>query len=221
MNDIVHNAEVFATSAHKGQIRKYNKNSYIVHPRYVASMGVLFEQSDEFIAAAWLHDVVEDCGVTYELLTETFGTRVSHLVREVSHPETPEGTNRAARHQLYMQHYARASSEGKLLKAIDRFANLQESYTDLRKGRLTNADAHFIKSIYVRESQDLYDVIKTDHRNMQTVKYLAEKIIYSILAHGDNKSEKSLWEEVRRLLVMHVPPGKISEQLWEKIHKTG
>lgn len=56
----------FARDAHKGQSRKYTGRPYIVHPMNVA---VLVKNHytgphyDEAIAAAWLHDVVEDCGV--------------------------------------------------------------------------------------------------------------------------------------------------------------
>ena len=57
---------MFATAAHAaiGQKRKYSGDDYIVHPARVASIVTRHGGTDEMIAAAWLHDTVEDTDVS-------------------------------------------------------------------------------------------------------------------------------------------------------------
>lgn len=62
----------FAAIAHKDQIRKGTGEPYLAHlARVVQLLGVAV--SEEIIAAAWLHDVLEDCDVDYDDLTDLFG----------------------------------------------------------------------------------------------------------------------------------------------------
>lgn len=79
---LVERAILFATAAHAavGQRRKYTGEPYIVHPLEV--MALLRKHAtrpvtDEMLAAAACHDVVEDTGVTIELIREVFGERVT------------------------------------------------------------------------------------------------------------------------------------------------
>ncbi len=59
-------AEEWATELHEGQFRKYTSEPYIVHPRAVARLVADHGGSPDMVAAAWLHDVVEDCNVTID-----------------------------------------------------------------------------------------------------------------------------------------------------------
>lgn len=59
-------ASEFAKVAHAGQFRRDGVTPYITHPEAVANM--LRGESDEVLATAWLHDVVEDCGATHATL---------------------------------------------------------------------------------------------------------------------------------------------------------
>ena len=68
--NIVEKARVFATAAHAavGQLRKYTFEPYIVHPAEVfAIVSTVDGATEEMMAAAWLHDTVEDTGVTIEV----------------------------------------------------------------------------------------------------------------------------------------------------------
>jgi hypothetical protein len=67
MEEIITKAKSFATKAHWGQKRR-NGDEYITHPERVArqvagtlSTAEIVGNPDEIVAAAWLHDVVEDC----------------------------------------------------------------------------------------------------------------------------------------------------------------
>ena len=62
------------------QKRKYTNEPYIVHPMEVAEIVASVTNDSEMIAAAWLHDVVEDTGVTLQEIEERFGARVRELV---------------------------------------------------------------------------------------------------------------------------------------------
>ena len=74
----------FARAAHKGQTRKHG-TPYFEHPKAVARL--IWQNGcriPETIQAAYLHDVVEDCGVKIEKIAELFGGRVCMLVDAVT-----------------------------------------------------------------------------------------------------------------------------------------
>ena len=63
-----------------GVFRKGTEIPYITHPMETAAIVTAFTDEPEMIAAALLHDVIEDAGVTREELEEKFGPRVAFLV---------------------------------------------------------------------------------------------------------------------------------------------
>ena len=73
--DIVYKAQVFATAAHYAvkQTRKYTGEPYIVHPAEVVAILYKYGTTEEQAAAGWLHDTVEDTGVTSEIIYFEFG----------------------------------------------------------------------------------------------------------------------------------------------------
>ena len=82
---LVQKAILFAKEKHKGQ--EYNGKPYYVHPFETAEIikAIPHLAKDEnLIAAAILHDVTEDCGVTYEELKKLFNEDIASLVREVT-----------------------------------------------------------------------------------------------------------------------------------------
>ena len=81
--DLLARAYAFADEKHKGQTRKSGE-PYIEHP--VAVAGILAElgMDDVTIAAGFLHDVPEDCNVSYEEMQERFGADVAQLVEGVT-----------------------------------------------------------------------------------------------------------------------------------------
>jgi (p)ppGpp synthase/HD superfamily hydrolase len=113
------------------------------------------------VAAAWLHDVIEDCGVTAEDLAEHFATGVVRLVVELTnpskkHPDLP----RAERKRMDREHAALVSREAKVIKLADRVDNLQETADDPR----TPCD--FVK-LYRRESADLLEVLRGADKGLE------------------------------------------------------
>lgn len=104
---IAFKAMQFAREVHKDQLRKYTNNPYTDHLAEVAGIvstvaGDFINQS-ELIATAWLHDCVEDQGVTEEQLVEEFGIWIAGGVMWLSDLEKGNRTERkaASRARLY------------------------------------------------------------------------------------------------------------------------
>ena len=74
----------FATAAHRGQIRKYTQEPYIEHPKRVAALVKTVAHTPEMLAAAYLHDVVEDTEVSIQDIKSRFGSLVAQLVEELT-----------------------------------------------------------------------------------------------------------------------------------------
>ncbi|RRR69674.1 MAG: bifunctional (p)ppGpp synthetase/guanosine-3',5'-bis(diphosphate) 3'-pyrophosphohydrolase [Candidatus Viridilinea halotolerans] len=81
--DLVRRAYALALIAHSGQFRQSGE-PYIDHPVAVATILLDLRLDAESIAAALLHDVVEDTGITLELLRQFFGETITHLVDGVT-----------------------------------------------------------------------------------------------------------------------------------------
>ena len=78
--ELVSEAIAFAVTAHDGMRRKKSASPYILHPMEAAVIVGTMTDDQHLIAAAVLHDVVEDAGVTIEEVEEKFGPRVRELV---------------------------------------------------------------------------------------------------------------------------------------------
>ena len=78
--ELVSEAVVFAVTAHDGMRRKKGDSPYILHPMEAAVIVGTMTDDQDIIAAAALHDVVEDADITIQEIEEKFGTRVRELV---------------------------------------------------------------------------------------------------------------------------------------------
>lgn len=123
---LIEKARAFATAAHAavGQLRKYTFEPYIVHPAEVAALvATVPGHTPEMIAAAWLHDTVEDTGVTSELIRKEFGDEVAELVGWLTDVSRPDHGNRAARKAVDRAHTAGAPAAAQTIKLADLIAN--------------------------------------------------------------------------------------------------
>ncbi len=123
--DVVERARVFATAAHAAvaQLRKYTGEPYIVHPAEVVSIVKSVPHTEAMLAAAWLHDVVEDTGVTLETVRAEFGDEVATLVGWLTDVSRPDHGNRAARKAVDRAHSAMAPAEAQTVKLADLISN--------------------------------------------------------------------------------------------------
>ena len=79
--ELVSEAIAFAVKAHDGMRRKKSSVPYILHPMEAAVIVGTMTDDQNLIAAAALHDVVEDAGITIEEIETRFGKRVRELVQ--------------------------------------------------------------------------------------------------------------------------------------------
>jgi len=123
--DIVERARVFATAAHAAvaQLRKYTNEPYIVHPAEVVSIVRTVPHTPAMLAAAWLHDVVEDTGVTLETVRAEFGVEVADLVGWLTDVSRPDHGNRASRKAVDRAHSAAAPASAQTVKLADLISN--------------------------------------------------------------------------------------------------
>jgi (p)ppGpp synthase/HD superfamily hydrolase len=123
VSEFINKAKDFAIEAHTGQFRKYGGEPYWYHCRDVAFLVEAAGGSPAMIAAAWLHDVVEDTKVKLEEIEANFGPKVAALVEMLTDTSVPSDGNRAARRAIDRAHSAKASEEGKTIKLADLISN--------------------------------------------------------------------------------------------------
>jgi (p)ppGpp synthase/HD superfamily hydrolase len=150
-DDLIKKASRFATWAHASidQRRKYTNEPYIVHPAAVARLVSEITDDEAMIAAAWLHDVVEDTPVTLDEIRAEFGDDVASLVSDLTAASKPEDGNRRTRKAIDLEHTARASDRAKTVKLADLMDNL---------GSVADHDADFALT-YMCEKKRLLTVL--------------------------------------------------------------
>lgn len=104
-------------------IRKGSRIPYIYHPMEVALIVAQMTDDPEVIAAAYLHDVLEDTSVTPEELEQNFGSRVLSFVMAESEDKSRTWRERKA---STIAHLKRAPREVKLLTLGDKLSNMQQ-----------------------------------------------------------------------------------------------
>ena len=82
--ELLDRAIIFAVKAHAGTERRGKGYPYIVHPLEAVEIVSTMTKDQELLAAAALHDTVEDTDVTVEQIRAEFGPRVAELVAEES-----------------------------------------------------------------------------------------------------------------------------------------
>ena len=88
--DIFDEAVCFAVNKHSGQTRKMAGAPYILHPMEVASIVGTMTDDKDVLAAAVLHDTVEDTDATLDEIREKFGKRIALLVMTETEEKRPD-----------------------------------------------------------------------------------------------------------------------------------
>ena len=165
---IAFEAMMFAREAHKNQVRKYTGNPYADHLAEVA--GIVAAVADKspcpnlMIAVAWLHDCVEDCGITLDGIHDRFGFMVAVGVSGLSDLE--EG-NRAERKAASRQRLSMCSGLIQTIKCADLISNTSS---------IVKHDPKFAVT-YLEEKRLLLDVLtKADPRLLAMARQQAEAV---------------------------------------------
>lgn len=121
MHTVEDRARRYASKAHAetGQRRKYTDEPYIVHPAAVVELVRSVSHTEEMLAAAWLHDTVEDTASTLNDIRSHFGDTIASLVDMLTNRGDTAGQKRVARKVADFQHSQRASPEAQTIKLAD------------------------------------------------------------------------------------------------------
>ena len=136
MMELVSEAIVFAVKAHDGMRRKKSEAPYILHPMEAAVIVGTMSDDQNLIAAAALHDVVEDAGISIEEVEEKFGKRVRELVgseTEDKREDQPPADTWRIRKEESLAVLKSTDDLGVLIVWLgDKLANMRAIYRDFK-----------------------------------------------------------------------------------------
>ncbi len=137
MMNLLDNAIIFAVKTHTGTYRKTSKTPYIVHPMEACAIAATMTEDEEILAAAVLHDVVEDCGVDPKELGRLFGPRVQGLVESESEDkrdDRPKGETWRIRKEESLKELEESNDPGcRIIWLSDKLSNIRSFYRAYEK----------------------------------------------------------------------------------------
>ena len=155
---IVAQAKAFAEAKHAGKVRKYTDTPYSEH---LAAVVALLDEHrinmPNVLAAAWLHDTVEDTDTTIVEVADAFGEEVAELVYWLT--DTDKG-NRSARAAMTAWRLGRAPWDAKMIKLadiIDNGRNITEHDPDFARTFLAEKRLVMVRMVFW-EGQRLQEV---------------------------------------------------------------
>lgn len=133
-NVVWQEASAFSSRAHRHQVR-HDGSPYASHPARVAmTITLMFGFDDpEILAAAFLHDTIEDCDVDYDDILEQFGQNVADYVAAMTKDMRLEETIREV---AYDKQLADGPWQSRLIKLADVFDNYTDVETDIGRAKL-------------------------------------------------------------------------------------
>ena len=134
MMELVSEAIAFAVRAHDGMRRKKSEAPYILHPMEAAVIVGTMTDDQSLIAAAALHDVVEDAGISITEIEEKFGKRVKELVSSETEDKRadlpPSDTWRIRKEESLAVLRDTADVDVLMVWLGDKLANMRSIYRD-------------------------------------------------------------------------------------------
>ena len=125
---VLDRAIIFAVKAHSGTERRGKGYPYVVHPLEAVAIVATMTNDQDLLAAAALHDTVEDTDVTIEQIRAEFGDRVAALVAVESDEmpmDVPEEDTWHARKQASIDRIANAGRDAKMVALGDKLSNMR------------------------------------------------------------------------------------------------
>ena len=119
--------------AHEGTLRKGTELPYILHPLEASAIAAQLTKDPDVIAAAVLHDVIEDTPFTKEDIRDKFGERVADLVdssTENKRRDIPSPDSWTIRKREAIDHLETASHDEKIVAFADKLSNLRSMMAD-------------------------------------------------------------------------------------------
>ncbi|SRR6056297_997673 len=160
-------AKNFAEKKHEGQLRKFSKKPYIEHPIKVSEIIKENKKShkiNELLAAAFLHDTLENTNTNEEELKKNFGKLITFLVKELTSEK--EIQNKIGKKEYLAKKMKKLSSWALVIKLADRLDNVSD---------LNNCSEKFRKK-YSEETKFILAELNKKRKLSKTHKKLIEKI---------------------------------------------
>lgn len=180
-----------AVEKHKGQYRKGDGRPYILHPLGVVKTLYSVKKSKNMYllgAAAALHDVVEDCGVSIEEIADRFGYHVASLVKELT---LDKKNYRKMGKKEYVAHCAvNMSSYALTLKLCDRLDNVSD---------LEATDVDFTVD-YIKQTNYLIEALELGRDLTRTQKKLVKMIKKEIKKQNEKFSKVDVNDDTPRAI---------------------
>ena len=178
--ELVSEAIAFAVKAHDGMRRKKSNAPYILHPMEAAVIVGTMTDDQNLIAAAALHDVVEDAEISIEKVEEKFGKRVRELVEsetEDKRADLPPSETWRIRKEESLMFLKNTDDIGVLMVWLgDKLANMRSLYRDFKV-----------------EGNDMWQRFNQKDINQQAWYYR------SIVEYTKRLSDTSAWLEYKKL----------------------
>ena len=141
-SEVIARAQARAAEAHAGQVRNGSGGlPYIEHPRMVAATLAAHHYADTTLAAALLHDVVEDSDITVEQLRAEFGDEIADLVAALSDDEAIEDYRE--RKEEHRARVADVDGDAFAIYAADKLTNLTTIHESIRREGEATVAAEF------------------------------------------------------------------------------
>lgn len=179
MKNKIKKAKEYATKMHEGQYR-IGGNPYIIHPTRVAENVKKYKESSELdmlIAAAYLHDTLEDTKATYYDIVHEFGPSIASIVLELT---TDEDMKNELGKKRYLQiKLKNMSSWALVIKLCDRLDNVND---------LENCDEEF-RNKYINETNEILDFIEKNRTLSNTHKKIINEIKNKISIYNKRSTQ--------------------------------
>ena len=133
MGKLLNDAIIFATKVHAEQKRKCTETPYILHPLETAAIVGSMTSDEAVLAAAVLHDAVEDTPAIIEEIRELFGEKVASYVAYSSEDKRrhlPASDTWRVRKEETLNHLKTAPIEVKMIALGDKLSNIRSMYRD-------------------------------------------------------------------------------------------
>jgi (p)ppGpp synthase/HD superfamily hydrolase len=153
MTNLEQMADLFQIAAHGavGQRRKFSNLPYHVHPQQVRDMlrEHIPDVSQEILAAALLHDVLEDTAITRSTIYNIFGYEVGALVGGMTKNAYPDDVRRRDKFFMETHRMSAQSRDVKTIKIADSICNMND---------FINQNPEYARKVYVPEKKILFEM---------------------------------------------------------------
>ena len=169
-------AIIYATNAHAGVNRKGKGIPYIIHPLEVMTIVASVTDNQDVLAAAVLHDTMEDAGVKKDTLQLLFGERVANLVASESENKreklAAESTWKTRKEETLERLQKDKDRDVKLICLGDKLANMREISRDyaVLKDRLWERFNQKDKSQHCWYYSSIYTILKSKLGNISPIR---------------------------------------------------